>query len=94
MKSTSFSPGRTVKGSGERAFFISANGYGGFRTMQPIFYKSQEFERVFLIFGGPGTGKSSLMRKVASAAEGGGAVCEYIYCSSDIRSLDGVIITK
>lgn len=78
----------------ERAFFISANGYNGFRTEQGALYRSENFERVFVILGGPGTGKSSLLRKVAERGVAEGAECEYIYCSSDPNSLDGILLRK
>ena len=94
MKTNSFSAGRVCDVGRERAFFISANGYDGFRTWHDDLYRSEEFERVFVILGGPGTGKSSLMRKVAEAGEAVGAECEYIYCSSDPQSLDGILLTK
>ena len=52
-------------------------------------YKRQ---RLYIIKGGPGTGKSTLMRKVADEAEKNGMDSELIFCSSDPSSLDGVII--
>lgn len=94
MKNTSLSTCRVRDVGDERAFFISANGHGGFRTRQDILYRSEDFTRIFIIVGGPGTGKSSLMRTVAEAADMTGAECEYIYCSSDPNSLDGVILTR
>ncbi len=94
MKSTSLALGRVRDVGEERAFFISANGYDGFRTRQDALYRSENFDRIFIILGGPGTGKSSLMRTVAEAADQVGAEIEYIYCSSDPASLDGVIISK
>lgn len=94
MKNTSLLTGRTREVGEERAFFISANGYNGFRTRQDRLYRSEDFTRVFVIVGGPGTGKSSLMRTVAEAADMMGAECEYLYCSSDPNSLDGVILSR
>lgn len=94
MKNTSLVTGRVRDVQEERAFFISANGYDGFRTRQGTLYRSECFDRIFIILGGPGTGKSSLMRTVAEAADQVGAEIEYIYCSSDPASLDGVILSK
>lgn len=44
--------------------------------------------RVWLIKGGPGSGKSTLMKRVAEAA---GGEWEYVHCSSDPKSLDAIL---
>ena len=46
---------------------------------------------MYIIKGGSGTGKSTLMKKLAAKAEEIGGVCERFYCSSDPTSLDGII---
>lgn len=51
-------------------------------------------ERVFILKGGPGTGKSSLMRKIGEEMIHKGFDIEFIHCSSDNNSLDGIIIPK
>lgn len=94
MKTTSFSRGSYLDTGDERAFFISANGYDGFRSRHELLYHSKDFTRVFVILGGPGTGKSSLMRRIAEVGLECNASCEYIYCSSDPLSLDGIILEK
>lgn len=48
--------------------------------------------RVFIIKGGPGSGKSTLMKRIADEADRRGEYCERILCSSDPGSLDGVIL--
>jgi len=48
--------------------------------------------RIFVIKGGPGTGKSSLMRSVGETMLEMGFDVEYHCCSSDNGSLDGVCI--
>ena len=48
--------------------------------------------RRYRVKGGPGTGKSGFIRKVAALAEREGRSVEYYYCSSDPDSLDGAII--
>ncbi len=75
-------------------FFISANGYSGFRSRHIPFYNSEEYTRVFVITGGPGTGKSRLMHEVADEAKNNGASVRYVHCSSDPDSLDGIIMQK
>jgi len=47
---------------------------------------------VYIIKGGPGTGKSTLMRTVCRIAEESGIFAEHIHCSSDPDSLDAVIL--
>ncbi len=48
--------------------------------------------RIFCIKGGPGVGKSSLMRKIGETMLDKGYDVEYHCCSSDNGSLDGVAI--
>lgn len=69
--------------------FLSANSAEGFFSYFEEFLKGKN---TFIIKGGPGTGKSGLMKKVASAAVAKGNFTEYVYCSSDPDSLDGVYI--
>lgn len=77
-----------------RHFFIAANGYSGFRSRYHTFFSSPSYSRVYIIQGGPGTGKSHLMQKLADAVEDGGGETAYIHCSSDPESLDGVVFSQ
>lgn len=74
------------------AFFASANGGNGFKSYFDSVFNSKKFTKVFILKGGPGTGKSTFMKKVASFAEKEGLNYEIYLCSSDINSLDGVIV--
>lgn len=78
----------------KNAYFASANGFSGFRSLYGELYRSENFTRIFVIKGGPGTGKNRFMSEVADVCEAAGATGEYFYCSSDPTSLDGVILTK
>ncbi len=49
---------------------------------------------VFILKGGPGTGKSTLMRKVGETAFQQGYDLEYHYCSSDPFSIDALLIPE
>ncbi len=51
-------------------------------------------KRIFVLKGGPGVGKSSLMKAVAEEFLSLGYDVEKHYCSSDNNSLDGVVIPK
>ncbi len=73
------------------SYFAAANGYSGFRSYFHEVFKSEEFSKIYVIKGGPGTGKSSFMKRLLR--EKTEYVEEAIYCSSDISSLDGVILS-
>lgn len=48
--------------------------------------------RIYLIKGGPGTGKSTFMKLLAARADAEGEDVRKIHCSSDYESLDGVFL--
>ena len=50
--------------------------------------------RVILLKGGPGTGKSSILKRLAAEAKNRGFDYELWYCSGDPDSLDGVYIKE
>lgn len=58
------------------------------------FYDSvlEGLRRVIIIKGGPGTGKSTLIRRIGLEMVERGYDVEFLHCSSDNRSLDGVVI--
>ncbi|AXF56255.1 PRK06851 family protein [Salicibibacter kimchii] len=51
----------------------------------------QGLEHLYILKGGPGTGKSTLIRHVGNALAEKGEAIEILHCSSDNGSLDGVI---
>ncbi len=71
-------------------YFASANSGKGFINYFPQIFSSLEYH--YIIKGGPGTGKSSLMKKIAEKAVSLGMDVDCYLCSSDPDSLDGVII--
>ena len=73
--------------------FAAANTRRGFFSLFEGMIRRHE-GRIFLIKGGPGTGKSSFMKAVADAAQAKGYTVERIHCSSDPASLDGVRIEQ
>ena len=77
-----------------RKYFAAANGHSGFRSYFDEVFPSEKFRRIFVFKGGPGTGKSSMMKKCAEHFLKLGASVDLIFCSSDPSSLDGVIITQ
>ena len=76
----------------EEKYFAAANSGEGFVSYFGEVFGEQKFERVYIIKGGPGTGKSYFMRRVAREAEKQGEKVVYWYCSSDPDSLDGITV--
>ncbi len=72
-------------------FFLGANTPGGFVGYIDDLYDAKEGWQAYIIKSGPGTGKSSLMKAVLEQLMELGQETEVICCSSDPRSLDGVI---
>ena len=73
-------------------YFAAANSAGGFVSWFDSIFAPERFDRVCLIKGGSGTGKSTLMKRIAARAAEKSFTCEYFYCSSDPDSLDGIIV--
>mgnify|MGYP003299421817 CR=1 FL=1 len=73
-------------------YFAAANGYDGFRSYFGEIFNPENYTRLYVLKGGPGTGKSSLMRSVYSRFCESCNHAEVIHCSSDPDSLDGVIL--
>lgn len=70
-------------------FFLGANSGAGFYSLYDGFCAGNG-DFLHVIKGGPGTGKSGFMRRMGAAAEKAGLNVEYIVCSGDPGSLDGV----
>lgn len=73
------------------AYFLGSSGKNGFFSCFSQLTPKIDGQYTYIIKGGPGTGKSSLMKKIAEELEKKDINCERIYCSSDPNSLDGVI---
>lgn len=76
----------------EKHFFLGGNTPKGFYSYYDYLLSQESARKIYCIKGGPGTGKSTLMKKIAAAAVKKGADVELAHCSSDPDSLDGVII--
>ncbi len=75
-----------------QGYFLGSSGKNGFFSCFSQLMPKIDGQYTFIIKGGPGTGKSSMMKKIASEIEDMDIECEKIFCSSDPSSLDGVII--
>lgn len=73
-----------------KRYFLGANTGQGFYSLYDDLAAQTPF--LWILKGGPGCGKSSFMRRIGMAAEANGHDVEYILCSGDPDSLDGVYI--
>lgn len=76
------------------ASFLGANTPEGFVSFFDELYNPYNDTNAYIIKGGPGTGKSTFMKKIALEAEKRGMETERVYCSSDPSSLDALIIPE
>lgn len=74
-----------------RKMFAGGNSSRGFYSLFDHMF-SGEIEQIFLLKGGPGTGKSTLMQRLAQRAAAEGWPVELFFCSSDPDSLDGIVL--
>ena len=74
-----------------QSYFLGSSGRNGFFSCFSQLTPKIEGQYTYIIKGGPGTGKSTLMKKIAQEMEKRDIECERIFCSSDPDSLDGVI---
>ena len=56
--------------------FAAANGYLGFKSYFREVFKPSLLSRLYILKGGPGTGKSSYMKKIFSVFKEKGYHCE------------------
>ncbi len=74
----------------QRCYFTCANTAKGF--VNHFASNLEGLERLYILKGGPGTGKSTLMKKIGQGFVERGYDADSIYCSSDYRSLDGLLL--
>ena len=74
----------------EKNYFACANTANGF--VDYFASNLQGLRKIYILKGGPGTGKSTLMKKVGKHFLDKGFDIDLIHCSSDPDSLDGVVI--
>lgn len=70
------------------SFFFGADNKAKYCSLFPDVYTPFDEGKHYILKGGPGTGKSTLMRKAAEELEKKGYFVEYGYCSADPASLD------
>lgn len=77
-----------------RHMFASGNTSLGFFNYFDYITDWENAKKIFILKGGPGTGKSFFIKDIGSKAVGLGYDIEYFHCSSDSDSLDGITIPK
>ena len=75
-------------------FFLGANSGGGFFSLYDQLGRPEDTYDLIVLKGGPGVGKSTMMKAIGAAAEKRGLDVEYIRCSGDPDSLDAVQIPQ
>ena len=75
-----------------RNLYPGGNTPDGFYSYYNYILPQREAEKIFCIKGGPGTGKSTLMKNIAQHFIKKGEDVDLMWCSSDPSSLDGVLI--
>jgi len=77
---------------GIKHVFPGGNTAEGFFSYYSHILGQEEAERIIVIKGGPGVGKSTFMKKIGNEMLQRGYNVEFMHCSSDNNSLDGVVI--
>jgi len=73
-------------------YFLGGTTSDGFKTdFNETIYSKDKF--TYILKGGPGTGKSTIMKKIAGTFSDTDDIDLY-YCSSDEKSLDAVVLNK
>lgn len=73
-------------------YFAGGNTARGFHSLYE--YNLAGLKKLFILKGGPGTGKSTLMKNIGKHFDDQGYSLQYLHCSSDNDSIDGVIINE
>ncbi len=75
-------------------FFLASSTTEGFFSVFKDLYDPKEGWFCYILKGGPGTGKSTIMKKINLKAMENGIKSELIHCSSDPDSLDAIILPE
>lgn len=76
----------------ERHYFPGNNTPEGFFSYYGYILGQREADKIVCIKGGPGTGKSTFMKKVGEKLIDAGESIDFLHCSADSNSLDGIVI--
>lgn len=77
-----------------RHMFPGGNTSEGFFSYYKYIISQEDARRIFVLKGGPGVGKSTFMKNAGMAMVDWGYDVEFMHCSSDNNSLDGLVIPR
>lgn len=75
-----------------RHYFPGNNTVRGFFSYYPYILEQRQANKIYCLKGGPGLGKSTLMKQIGQALLEEGEDVDFLHCSSDPDSLDGILI--
>lgn len=75
-------------------FFAGANSGDGFQNLFSEIVDLEDTYDLMVLKGGPGVGKATFMREIGRSMEEAGTPVEYLWCSGDPDSLDGVVLPE
>ena len=75
-------------------YFLGGNTPTGFYSLYHQLSDPERLRAVYIIKGGPGSGKSTLMRRVERHAQASGLKTQQVLCSGDPDSLDALILPE
>ncbi|MDD4564299.1 MAG: ATPase [Eubacteriales bacterium] len=76
----------------ERHMYPGNNTPEGFFSYYQYILSQEEADRIICIKGGPGVGKSTFMKKIGESMLQKGHNVDFMHCSSDNSSLDGIVL--
>lgn len=79
---------------GKIQYFLGTNSAQGFISLYDELIDESQASAFYILKGGAGCGKSTLMKKIGEKMEEQGFTVEYILCSGDPDSLDGIYIPE
>ena len=75
-------------------FFAGASSGDGFQNLFSEIVDLEDTYDLMVLKGGPGVGKATFMREIGRSMEEAGTPVEYLWCSGDPDSLDGVVLPE
>ena len=75
-------------------YFLGGNTPSGFYSLYHQLSDPEHIRALYIIKSGPGSGKSSLMRRVGRHTQAAGLETEEVLCSGDPDSLDALILPQ
>lgn len=94
MKNKSYSETINSPSNKEIHLFAAANTNSGFVSFFDKAFCRDGVSKIYILKGGPGCGKSTLMKNYGKSATEKGLTPIYYHCSSDPDSLDGVTVKE